>query len=411
MAVGYNPRIVTDGLVLALDAANLKSYDKYENLIVDSEDITTAAWSTAISGTGVASTVTSNYAAAPDGTLTADRIQMDKGSGTTSTDYSFLVSFHNTVVGQPYVQTVWLKTTDGSTKTVRLSFNGADAKTLTVTGTWQRFFNKTANASDTTRYFRLSLRGGTGTSDSADLLVWGAQVERGTTVTDYYKTTGTAKTRGTTWTDLSGNGNNGTLLSEGGLTISQYSNNNGGYLDFDGANDYIDTGTSFLKTNDNVTLEVFFNHDSNSDDHFLLYEGNTDGFGSQVEFHLYVDGGYLRSWFTTSSGDFHLGGSGFSPEMTVGEWNHAAVTYSNLSTASGASSKLYLNGVEVDSGSGATVNIASMPTSNLLIGKPYSTSLGRRYDGQIAAVKVYNRTLSASEIKQNFNAMRGRFGI
>ena len=210
---------------------------------------------------------------------------------------------------------------------------------------------------------------------------------------------------GTTWTDLSGQGNDGTIT---GATF-----NSDGYFDFDGVNDdVIDTGTSFLKTNDNVTLEAFFNHDSNSGSHFFLYEGEGDGFGGGVEFHLYVAGGYLASWFTTSSGDFALGGSSVSASaITAGEWNHAAVTYSNISTASGASSKLYLNGVEIDSGSGATVNIASMPTSNLLIGKPYSTSLGRRYNGQVAAVKVYNRALTDTEVKQNFNALRGRFGI
>jgi hypothetical protein len=208
--------------------------------------------------------------------------------------------------------------------------------------------------------------------------------------------------------DMSGQNNHGTLLN--GVS---HTSGVDGYFDFDGTNDdVIDTGTSFLKTNDNVTLEAFFNHDSNSGSYFFLYEGESDGFGGAIEFHLYANSGYLSSWFTTSSGDFALGGSGVSASaITAGEWNHAAVTYSNLSTASGASSKLYLNGVEVDSGSGATLDLASMPTSSLLIGRPYITSLGRRYNGQVAAVKVYNKALSASEIKQNFNALRGRFGI
>ena len=125
-----------------------------------------------------------------------------------------------------------------------------------------------------------------------------------------------------------------------------------------------------------------------------------------------MNSAYLTSWFTSSSGDNSLGDTGVSAAaVTIGEWNHAAVTYSNLSTASGVSAKLYLNGVEIDSFSGATIDIASMATSSFLIGKPYSTSLGRRYNGQVAAVKVYNRALTAAEIKQNFNALRGRFGI
>jgi len=202
---------------------------------------------------------------------------------------------------------------------------------------------------------------------------------------------------GTTWTDLSGNGNNGTI------TGAVYSN---GYFDFDGVNDDgVDTGTSFLKTNDNITLEVFFNHVSNSGAYFMLYEGNGDGFGGQIEFHLYVSNGVLASWFNASSGDIALTGS----VMTAGTWNYGAVTYENLSSAGNASSKLYQNGILVDSGSSATVDLASMPTTNLLIGRPYSTSQGRRYNGQIAAVKVYNRALTASEIQQNYNALKGRY--
>ena len=210
---------------------------------------------------------------------------------------------------------------------------------------------------------------------------------------------------GSTWKDLSGNGSDGTIT---GATF-----NSDGYFDFDGTNDdVVNTGTSFLKTNDNITLEAFINHDSNSGSHFFLYEGEGDGFGGNVEFHFFVENGYLKASFITSGNGIDGGGSGIpASAITAGEWNYAAVTYSNLSTASGASSKLYLNGVEIDSDTGATVDIASMPTSSFLIGRPFSTLLGRRYNGQVAAVKVYNRALSASEIQQNFNALRGRFGI
>ena len=202
---------------------------------------------------------------------------------------------------------------------------------------------------------------------------------------------------GSTWTDLSGQGNNG--------DITDATFNSNGYFDFDGVNDdVIDTGTSFLKTNDNVTLEIFFNHDSNSGIYHMLYEGEGDGFGGNVEFHLHVSNGSLSSWFTGAGG---LTGS----VMTAGTWNYGAVTYENLSSVGNASSKLYQNGVPVDSISSATVNIASMPTSNFLIGKPYSTSLGRRYNGQIAVVRVYNRAITVPEISQNYEALRGRFGL
>jgi hypothetical protein len=50
------------------------------------------------------------------------------------------------------------------------------------------------------------------------------------------------------------------------------------------------------------------------------------------------------------------------------------------------------------------------PSSNTLkIGT--STSAGEYLNGQIALVQIYNRVLSASEVLQNFNAYRQRFGV
>ena len=58
------------------------------NLLLNSEDITGSGWATYYntSGTASAPVITANYGIAPDGTQTADRVQLDKGSGTTSND-------------------------------------------------------------------------------------------------------------------------------------------------------------------------------------------------------------------------------------------------------------------------------------------------------------------------------------
>ena len=206
---------------------------------------------------------------------------------------------------------------------------------------------------------------------------------------------------GTTWTDLSGNGNNASL-NDG----AYFSNNS---ILFDGDNDGVDLGRSYFETVDEFSVVIWFKPDGvKGGTQMLIYEGQGDGFGGNNEFHVQYDSGstdQVAAWMT---GGISIGsGSGTVP---VDRFSQVSYTVSGLSgTATGT---LYLNGQNEGSDTG-TISRSGYGV-NTLVGRPYSLAFPtppRSYEGLIQSVMVYHRALTAAEIQQNFNATRGRFGI
>ena len=167
------------------------------NLVLWSEDWTNAAYSNFILGAGINPVTTANAGLAPDGTMTADRIDLDCGGGTSS-DRSLRRQAVTTVVGQPYAGGFWVKAaTPGDIgKTVRLLMENVGAQNIyTLTGSWVRVALPSGNALSTSASIYVECRG-TYTSQSASVLIWGTQVNSGLTLLDYTKTT-TAANGGT----------------------------------------------------------------------------------------------------------------------------------------------------------------------------------------------------------------------
>ena len=89
--------------------------------------------------------------------------------------------------------------------------------------------------------------------------------------------------------------------------------------------------------------------------------------------------------------------------MSTGEWGNIVGTYD------GTDQKIYHNGVEV-----ATTNpglgFLDEGSNNLALGRSFFNST-HFFDGKLSVASIYNRALTAAEVAQNFNALRGRFGI
>ena len=195
---------------------------------------------------------------------------------------------------------------------------------------------------------------------------------------------------GTRWTDISGNGNNGTLTN--GPT---HTSGAGGYFTFDGSNDYITVSNVQPNTN-NFTISVWvykFNNTSNDYIWDFGANGGTLSSGTDV-------GDYGFRYYNVTLGT----GSNMYTQGTIpdiNKWYNVSITRNN------GTSTMYVNGSLITSSSGDTHNISS---TTLYIGR-YGGSTGYEHHGYISNFKIYNRALSAAEVKQNFNALRSRYGI
>jgi hypothetical protein len=175
--------------VAATRGTPLASMTLGKNMISQSESFDLAPWNNSAGGTGVACVVTSNAGNDPNGNPAADRIQFNLGGGTVAADFTRRIQAVNTPA-TAHVFSIYVKSYDG-TSTYSMHIVGPTGATtaIAVTGSWQRF-EVTGTGPGSNLSYAIGLRGGqTPTNDNtADVLVWGAQVETGSTATAYAAT-------------------------------------------------------------------------------------------------------------------------------------------------------------------------------------------------------------------------------
>ena len=194
---------------------------------------------------------------------------------------------------------------------------------------------------------------------------------------------------GTSWNDLSGNGRNGTLTN--GPT---YSSADGGSIVFDGSNDFVQCTGSLVVTAATFVTWIKRNGNQGQYDGILFSRGaNTTGMNFQASNQLgyhWNDAGNTYNW---QSG------------LTIPNLTWCMIAVSVTSTAATA----YLCQA---SGITTAVRTVSHGSSNLNdIKIALDDAAARYFNGNIATAQLYNIALSAAEITQNFNALRGRYGV
>ena len=199
---------------------------------------------------------------------------------------------------------------------------------------------------------------------------------------------------GTTWTNLIGGGNNGTLVN--GPT---YSSGNGGSLVFDGVDDYGNFSSRILT---NVVTEISC---------FMWIYPKSDGVVLAILGQSAINSSYHHSAIEVgSSGELRMSlwhnslTNRINSTLSLNTWNNVGFTYAGT-TLTG-----YLNSSNV----GTTTFTWSKP-SDIYFGIMSfdGTNMGTSAygDGNVSNIQVYNRALTAAEIQQNFNATRSRFSI
>ena len=207
---------------------------------------------------------------------------------------------------------------------------------------------------------------------------------------------------GTTWRDISGNGNNGTLTN--GPTFSGIGKQ--AAIVFDGVDDYVGVTNPTILQNQNFSISSWINP-----------APANQAITSIIDYdHGTLQGWVIQSEDATTNRYYYLAyydGIAFQPSTGIGAGKGVQLTgsiWQNLIYIKNGTSIIgYLNGSPNYSSTAGNSNVL-YSNKNLNIGGAVNFS-DRDYNGRIASTQIYNRGISQFEVWQNFNAIKGRYGI
>lgn len=196
---------------------------------------------------------------------------------------------------------------------------------------------------------------------------------------------------GTTWTDMSGNGNNGTLTN--GPTFSSA---NGGSIVFDGVDDFVSVSDTLpLRLVGECTISFWVKPTLLKDFGNLIWKAN------------YPLNGYGLISLANGEVQLQISPAGSNPSSGVGtlingQWCNLSMT---LNSSNGVI--FYKNG----NLKATAISIYSIISGTSSLRIAADTDNNRYFNGNISQVLIYSRVLSAAEIAQNYNAQKSRYGL
>jgi len=362
----------------------MMNWGKGSNLLEYSEDF--SEWSNVNSGTGSQVVLTENQLA-PDGTLSATKMFFDKGTGSSTTDFSIL---QTSFTSQSNTASVYLRSDTAQKIMIR---NSSTFQLIDVSTDWVRI-----NKTDSGGSIQIGLRSGyvSGEPNTSTIYVWGAQVESGTTASAYRRTNGSAVTDATlissatdSQKDILGNAVRvkGSGFNLDGTGYAEVLDDNDFDIPQDGAFTFMGWSKfKFVSTGSGLNVVYANGGLSTATDTFSI---NTNSSNKVV---AYVGGTFTEALDS-------------SFDKTEGDWVFFAITRN-----AGSDIKFYLNKVDTDGVEKPMLartrsNNSSLTNANVkYIGRDSGAT--RFYKERIDDLILYNTELSLDDITQNYNATK-----
>ena len=315
------------------------------------------------------------------------------------------------IAGETWTMSFWVKGSSAFTASMMIfEANAAGAYIslgqgyYSVTTSWSRVSYTYTFAQATAAYLQARIDC---YNTSVNMWIDGIQIERNSAASNFNPV---ANTNGTTWTDLSRTVN-GTLV---GTTATVFSSDGGGCLDFS-ANAGTNSSTARsgwswvhpIPTTGSFTFNCWVKSVPTSVGQQAFFSNTADANG--FRFGIGTDGVYYLI-----GPNYTEGALSFSGTFVNTQWNNVCVVFDRAGTYNSGAAQMrgYLNGT--------LFNSATLPASQTAWNTAgYTTAYMAKwpgptfssYSGKVGKFEVYSKALSTTEITQNFNAIRGRFGI
>lgn len=194
---------------------------------------------------------------------------------------------------------------------------------------------------------------------------------------------------GTTWYDLSSTKNDGTLIAS-----PTY---NGTSFTFNGSTQSVGSFPIQIADTGSKTISAFVNPIDSTTSMGICgtYAGVGGGWGVLLNYSGNGEIIYFHAAGTTA---------GVNNAITAGNtWYHICAAYNKATTTV----TFYRNGVQFGSPNTSVTTLTLNPING---GVAYDGQ-GRQFSGKISNIQIYNRVLSSTEVLQNYNALKSRFGL
>jgi hypothetical protein len=188
-------------------------------------------------------------------------------------------------------------------------------------------------------------------------------------------------------------------MTEGEVISATYSSNENGYFAF-ATDDLIRFPEDSRLNSQTITVEVWAKTNALSQNGFWFEKGSVNS-----QYSLFQEGVSIRWRANFGAGLVNMVSPTTATYINTTDWFHIVATFVT------GDQRVYINGIQA--GTGTSAGTIATNANGMSIGAygGYSGSRGYYYNGNISSVRVYDRVLTISEVKQNFEALRGRYGI